>query len=583
MTTAVEAEGSARAGIPFPARRHRAVALLLLAHLAYAGVFVWKSSFLVEGERHFVLFEDMMISMSYARTLAGGDGLVLFPGADRVEGFSDPLWVGVMTLAHLLPLSPAKISLSMQLLAVVLLTATLWLVYGIALEISGGVRAPALGAVLLTATYWPLENWAVQGTDVAPAMFLVALAVRLSLGRRARRVRPTTVYALLGMATLLRLDLLPAAGCLAVWRVLTRRSGEDDGGGARRELLLGGSILAAFVALQTLARLAYYGEWLPNSYFLKLTGFPLLPRLATGLYWIANLVVYLGVVPVALVLVWGVCSRDGAKKLLAALFLTQVAYSVWVGGDAWEGFGADRFVAIAMPFLFTLLALGLWRLVSRIAESAPDGRDRLVRPAIFVPLLLGLALQANLFAGDLGDLRWLAWKGMSGGSWPRQVERAAVIRSLTRPEARVAVLAAGTIGYFLDRPLVDLLGKNDAHVARLPMHRLDYPVWRRFYPGHLKWDYGYSIGELRPDVVASIGPAPEEAAPYLARDYVTLCSGGWVFWARRDSERVRWDRITERAGAPEPAVASQPWRYGAPATPFHVWPCDVMPAGPGAL
>ena len=36
--------------------------------------------------------EDAAITFAYARNLAEGEGLVPFPGAERVEGFSNPLW-----------------------------------------------------------------------------------------------------------------------------------------------------------------------------------------------------------------------------------------------------------------------------------------------------------------------------------------------------------------------------------------------------------------------------------------------------------------------------------------------------------
>jgi hypothetical protein len=42
-----------------------------------------------------------------------------------------------------------------------------------------------------------------------------------------------------------------------------------------------------------------------------------------------------------------------------------------------------------------------------------------------------------------------------------------------------------------------MLGKNDRVVAHLASRT-------PFYPGHSKWDYAYSIGALRPDVVVGL-------------------------------------------------------------------------------
>ena len=57
-----------------------------------------------------------------------------------------------------------------------------------------------------------------------------------------------------------------------------------------------------------------------------------------------------------------------------------------------------------------------------------------------------------------------------------------------------------------------------------------------FEPGHDKWDYAYSIGELRPDVVAQLWHASDDDAKAIERwGYVRLAP--WVF-VRADSDRV---------------------------------------------
>jgi len=102
----------------------------------------------------------------------------------------------------------------------------------------------------------------------------------------------------------------------------------------------------------------------------------------------------------------------------------------------------------------------------------------------------------------------------------------------------------GTIGYYSERRIVDLLGKCDRHVARLPMRRaIRQNPLTYFLPGHLKWDYAWSIGELKPDLVAQLWEYPEKARPYLS-DYVVMTTtvGGEPLQmaARRGSPRVVW-------------------------------------------
>lgn len=53
------------------------------------GIYIYQTSFIVNGDRYFVLFDDAMISMRYARNFAEGNGLVWNPGETPVEGYTN--------------------------------------------------------------------------------------------------------------------------------------------------------------------------------------------------------------------------------------------------------------------------------------------------------------------------------------------------------------------------------------------------------------------------------------------------------------------------------------------------------------
>ena len=80
------------------------------------------------------------------------------------------------------------------------------------------------------------------------------------------------------------------------------------------------------------------------------------------------------------------------------------------------------------------------------------------------------------------------------------------IADLTAPDATVAVVSAGAITYFSDRPSVDLLGKSDVQIAA------GEPRPVPFVPGHVKWDHARSLGELRPDLVTAYYGNSRDAA-----------------------------------------------------------------------
>lgn len=69
-----------------------------------------------------------------------------------------------------------------------------------------------------------------------------------------------------------------------------------------------------------------------------------------------------------------------------------------------------------------------------------------------------------------------------------------LLNEATRPDVTIACVWAGTAPYFAGREAIDLLGKSDPVIAK------GRPV-AEFLPGHNKWNYVYSIGKLKPDLV----------------------------------------------------------------------------------
>jgi hypothetical protein len=158
-----------------------ALSCVVLGYLVYAAAYIYASSFSFLGTRYFSLFEDMMISMRYARNLADGAGLVWNAGGERIEGFSNPLWVLVMAGAHLLPISELRTSLVIQALGAILLAVNLVFTARVAALASGGARLAVVFAAAMTALYLPLNTWGLLGTEVSLLTLLLTAAMWYSL------------------------------------------------------------------------------------------------------------------------------------------------------------------------------------------------------------------------------------------------------------------------------------------------------------------------------------------------------------------------------------------------------------------
>lgn len=528
--------------------------LIVVAYIVYAALFILRTSAVVERtpdkfwvpetRRYFVLFDDMMISMRYARNLAEGHGLVWNPEGERIEGFTNPLWVGYMAFIALIEHDAAQTSLYVQATGALFLIANLLIVWQIAGLVgrSGWVR---VGAVLFTAVYLPLNTWSLQGTEVSVLTLLLSTAVWLALRQLAAGRFGLWPYLLLGFSTLIRMDMAVPLVLLSIFLFFA------DMPHRFRHLLAGPLLVVIFLGPLTAFRLWYYGEWFPNTYYLKLVGYPFVLRVLHGLDVTLRVFIKLGALPF-LVFVF---RRDRLVRLPAWMFLGQVLYSIYTGGDAWEWYGgANRYVSIGMPLFFVLLACALEEIYSLLMIAGQQSPRR-VNPVVARTGLLAFALflliSYNAIYGPGALAEWLLLKpSLDAGDNGRKVEQALWLDRYTAPSATVALAGAGIIPYFTERTYIDLLGKNDPVIARLPM---DQTVIPELKPGHMKWDYAYSIGEIQPDVVLELWINEPDALQYLnAADgaqvtprYLSIwcspCNG--AIYMRSGSPRVWWELI----------------------------------------
>jgi hypothetical protein len=230
-------------------------------------------------------------------------------------------------------------------------------------------------------------------------------------------------------------------------------------------------------------------------------------------------------------------------RLIAAVVVTQVCYSVWVGGDAWEqSHYANRYVAVVLPLAVLLAARGVERLL-----VAPRSLPRAVVAGVIGQILLVSAVSEGVVTSDAMTLgvivkgaiavwflvvasmvamsrrvaprsptigvlvpvacallmtlsgpfmsEWLDGDALHVKDDARAARLGLALRAHTSPEASIGVTWAGAIPYFARRTAIDFLGKSDRHIAHLPPRP-------PFVPGHNKWDYAYSIAEQKPDVIA---------------------------------------------------------------------------------
>lgn len=516
--------------------------LIILAGFAwYAAGYIQATSFMAGGQRYYVLFDDAMVSMRYAWNLAHGNGAVWNPG-EYIEGYTNPLWMLYMAFWHLLPVAASKISLAIQVTGAVLLGLNLVFIYKIVKHLTDDTLA-LFATLLLTAFYGPLDIWGLLGMEVSLLALILTLATWIALTRNLSHWIPW-LYLLLGVGTLVRVDLAVPFVLIIGFETLTDRQNR------RQHIVWGLGMLVGFLGAQELVRLWYYGDLLPNTYYLKMTNFSTAIRIARGFWvlfelaWQSNWVVFL--LPLAVF----VFRRDKSVALLALLFAGQVAYSTYVGGDAWEHKGgANRFVSTALPLWFALFGATVASLRKTVETELKLTAWWSRAAANLVALLLvGFSLwNLNFLLADYKSIdRWmLERKPVYIEANEKYVNTALALEKLTLPGAKIAVTAAGTEPYFLpDRYFIDILGKADKVIAHEPIKSpVSLAGIADVRPGHMKWDYAYSLGKLQPDVIVQLWEGDfKSAEPYL-KDYVEVKLDGLSFFARKGSTMILWDRV----------------------------------------
>jgi MFS family permease len=473
-----------------------------------------------------VVTDDAGISLAYARTLVHGHGLRLTEWSPRVEAFSDPLWVLWLAIPYTIHLDgPAFAHITGALLAGAAVVA-IGYVPSHAEEREPRLLdcvAPGILAFDTTYAFW-------GGAGLESGAFALALSLTLLFLAR-ERWRWSAVFA--GFLGVLRPEGLLYAIVLAPLhspaRVQMQETSHTGGGTSPRarafELIAWLSIAALPTAAWVAFRRAWYGEWLPNSYYAKRSwdfgAFNYLLDWFTASPWHVALLV----APFAFVS--GKLRRTAAAALLACC--ATVTFILFSGGD-WMA--EHRFVAHALPA--AALAVGLLPLA---LESIRPG----VLSGIAAALLVAAAA-AGAYAADPERRRDpvlpLAYVAEQGRWFRREADR----RGLPHP--KIAHFDIGGLALESGGEIIDLAGLADKYIGRV-----GYAARAQVRE--------YVFGVVRPDMLNVHGPCVYlREDPRMQRDYQLAAIGLWgENWVRRSQSsyetRPMDGKTFDRNGGPE--------------------------------
>ncbi|HEX5052032.1 MAG TPA: hypothetical protein VFZ65_09690 [Planctomycetota bacterium] len=528
--------------------------------------------------------DDSFISLRYAARLLAGEGLTWTDG-ERVEGYSNLLWVlGCAGLGAL----GLELVTAARLLGALCTAAALWCLARAAGPRDLRTSLCAAAAPLLVASTQPVLVWTLGGLEGPMVMWLLAWGFGGVV--RALRVEPAPWRP----ARLLRLGAPFALLCVtrpdgALWAFSTGvvlgacalRSGWR--GAVTRAACFGLWPLVAFGA-QLAFRLAYYGDWVPNTAHVK-AEFD--PGGAAGLAYVGGAMwVLQGLSWPALFAAVALLARRADRCVVPVLAVplgAWLGYLAAIGGDHFPGL---RLVHGALVPMALLAGAGL-RTLGRSAFGA----------AVGLALAAGGVVTNVYFArtdGRSHEARGELWE------WRGRVLGEVLAAAFERQQPRLAVDAAGALPYYAKLPALDMLGLCDRTIATTPS-----PAWLHTVrpgtplpPGHLRGNGRY-VMDRAPDLMLFAPPpglplpvfvsaAEFEDDPRFLDGYrcVLLELGEREVLPGRAEALVSplWVRIEGRIGVQRSAqrIEIPPWLFGSYALPEPLQRRHQPPTGDAA-
>lgn len=446
-------------------------AVALLAHSLFL--------FHLQGES---CIDDAYISFAYARNLSLGHGLVMNPG-ERVEGYTNFLWVILMAVVHRLGLAVPFVARLFSLASgfVLIVYALLFLALG-ARSRYGLLAAMVAGPIL--AVDGTLARWSQDGMET----ILFSLLALVSVCRSIREHEAPNKYPLSSLyfafATLTRPEGVLLFATSLGFRVVA--SASERLRPRRLTHIIG--LYCVIVIPYWGWRWFYYGDLLPNTFYAKvgtttyqvLRGAQYVYAFAIEQHWplFSLLVLALFVNNARRVSIW--------HFHLLSVVVVYLVYVILVGGD-WMGSG--RFIVPILP----LAVIG----VAEMASAAIVSGESVLRKTAMVAATLFCTGSLIFTSG------WNAeWANVSRARLFHQ-SRLAVARWLREHALDGDTLLTNEIGqfaYYSGLYIADLHGLTDAKIA----HAVPAVSMGRGKAGHEKFDLDYSFSK-KPTWICAAG------------------------------------------------------------------------------
>lgn len=432
---------------------------------------------------HSYFVDDAFISFRYAYNFSEGSGLRFNPLDKPVEGYTNFLWTLIVAVLHFVPV---PLFFTLRIVTFSLYILTLLLTYRLARDL--GLQKSTRAVLVLLVALNPSIRFAVSsGLETIFVLFQIVLVSILLLRKDDGSVKMRTFPLAGGVCAsllLTRIDTILLFVPFIVIALMQKRTA------LKQQLMTHLVWIIPLLALIMLSvfRYLYYSTLVPNTFFVKaVSGTSFLYGIV---YVYIFMFTYLFPLSIPFLLKPLVQIVRSSREVTAYVFAicAWTIYVVYIGGDYIE----FRFFAPIIPFMYCLLLIAYEKL-----------HRRPWRVLVILILFVGTVVQPVFFfhiperqkqkMGTDVEIEQLTQEFSYIGKGLKNL--------FGNNDVTIAVTAAGAIPYYSQLKTIDMLGLNDAYVAKQGIRFSTMPGHQRMAQIHYLQEQNVNIILYYPSLV----------------------------------------------------------------------------------
>lgn len=428
------------------------------------GVATWIAVYTAHHQYTFA--DDAFIFFRYADNIISGNGPVFNIG-ERVEGYTSPLWLGILCVCQLFGMNILHAATLLGMLLGIGIVVNFLTFPG--LKSSAFLRS--IAAAILCLQPW-FMFWVTSGMETMLFTFLALVSVRVFLIEK----RDSKSHFLSGLLVALTILTRPEGVILTPFLLLKNSK--------KKTFLVG---LFPLILGYQIFRMTYFHSVLPNTATAKIIvdsdHFEMGQKYI--LQFFTNVPIsFLAVLPAILAFfprLYHNIHEHQLGNVVQIVLLIFIVYFMVIGGDFFQ---YHRFFVPLFPWMLLLATYGIHQLVVSIKPIK-------VRIAVYgigtgVSLLLGSwNFSSNIFNSQHG-IDWIVASGKLG----------VALRNQYPPTTLIAAPHIGALGYYSKLPLLDMLGLTDKYIANAQPQQAVYDQYVRRDVGHERFDVDYALRKM---------------------------------------------------------------------------------------